>query len=569
MADQTSPEQEKSTNSDILRDLAQTFSDEAQAAAKKRAIEQNYPLDRGDIPFEETLINLGRNRDVLLKSIEASALPQLPLKIQSSLIADARKVSAQLTALIGGTDAVLPFESAVDDLTASIWYSNLQNMSGEVLGLHEKLNQLKALERELRQLNDRAKSFKASEERAASGLERLDQALIAVEGSVGNLAAIVQEAQKQFDMTKDSEQKVVGFLTVAQQNEKGSAESAATARAASAEVDSLRTRADTAVLEVEQTRSAYASLTNEITAFKGQTEAGLKQAQETQEKGFKELTDGAQAEFTRLSKVAEEREEALVAEVRAAEAARVLAAGTQLAASKAAFDASAAELVTKNKEALGIAEKRATTIIDESEIKTKERFEELEKLEDIIREKIRLATNFQLFHAFQTRQMDIAVGKKFWRNSLFGFVGVSFALSVLFIVYLFIASPSYNAAFYLKLSISIPLIYAIHFCSTEYSKERKLEEEYAFKGNISISLEPYRELVEKMIDKNNPEEVAKYSDFVIASIDKVFTSPMQQVVGTTPSKKDDSAVVDETSKGLTKIVGSISDLVQSLIKIKS
>ena len=78
---------------------------------------------------------------------------------------------------------MLPFESAVDDLTASIWILNRQNMSGEVLGLHEKLNQLKTLEREtLCQLNERAKSFKASEEQAANGLERLDQALLSVEG---------------------------------------------------------------------------------------------------------------------------------------------------------------------------------------------------------------------------------------------------------------------------------------------------------------------------------------------------------------------------------------------------
>ena len=85
------------------------------------------------------------------------------------------------------------------------------------------------------------------------------------------------------DAAKDSEQKALGSLTVAQQNEKSSAESAATARAASAEVDSLRTRADTAVLEVEQTRAAYTSLTNEITAFRVQTEAALKQAKESQE----------------------------------------------------------------------------------------------------------------------------------------------------------------------------------------------------------------------------------------------------------------------------------------------
>ena len=260
----------------------------------------------------------------------------------------------------------------------------------------------------------------------------------------------------------------------------------------------MRTRADTAVLEVEQTRAAYTSLTNEITAFRVQTEAALKQAKESQEREFlRTRRDIPLARFARLTRVVDERDSTLAAEVRAAEATRVMASNRpEPSSSKAAFESEAAQVVAKNKEALEAAEKRSKTIIEESEAKTKERFEELEKLEDVIREKIRLATNFQLFHAFQTRQMAIAVGKEFWRNALFSFVGFSFLLSIAFITYLFLASPSYNAAFYLKLSISLPLIYAIHFCSREYSKERKLEE-YAFKGNISISLEPYRELVER------------------------------------------------------------------------
>ena len=85
------------------------------------------------------------------------------------------------------------------------------------------------------------------------------------------------------------------------------------------------------------------------------------------------------------------------------------------------------------------------------------------KLEDIIREKIRLATNYQLFNAFNTRQLAIAVEKDFWRNALFIVVGCSFLLAVALIFYLFFANPTYNAAFFLKLSISIPIVYAIHF----------------------------------------------------------------------------------------------------------
>jgi len=124
-----------------------------------------------------------------------------------------------------------------------------------------------------------------------------------------------------------------------------------------------------------------------------------------------------------------------------------------------------------------------------------------------------------------------------------------------------------QCCFFLKLSISVPIVYAIHFCSGEYSKERELEEEYAFKRNISIFLEPYRELVEKMIDKGNPSEAAKYSDFVIASIEKVLTSPTQHSLGITEGKGATDEVVD-ASKGLTKIIGSVNELIQSLSKFK-
>jgi hypothetical protein len=63
----------------------------------------------------------------------------------------------------------------------------------------------------------------------------------------------------------------------------------------------------------------------------------------------------------------------------------------------------------------------------------------------------------------------------------------------------------------------------------QYSKERRLEEEYAFKSNISISLNPYQELVSKLVDEKNKDELAKYTAFIIDSISKVYTSPTEKV----------------------------------------
>jgi hypothetical protein len=313
------------------------------------------------VPFEETLINLGHNREVLLKSVEDSAIPQLPLKIQIGLVAEARKVSTQLTALLAS-------------------------------------------------------------------------------------------------------------LLTTRQNEKGAAESAATARASSAEVDAYRTRASGAVAELEQTRTAYGVLLTEFGNFRTQTELVIKLGEDSQKISQDALESRSHSELARVTKAIEEKEasltaavtvalagalelfrvqgQGLVTEVMAAELARAQTSSAQLISSKGAFEVESAGLLTKTRESLRTTEALAQSFVDDSQLKTNERFSELLKLEDVIREKIRLATNFQLFHAFQTRQMAIVVSKEFWRNALFAIVGLSFILSCAFVIYLFLSNPSYNVAFF-------------------------------------------------------------------------------------------------------------------------
>ncbi len=589
MAEQSSPDQQKHDNSTVLWEILQTFSDEAQSAAKKRAIELEFALDRGNIPFEETLINLSKNRDLLIAAIEDSALPQLPLKIQNQLLAEARKISTQLTQLTSGVDSIVTLESAVDDLTATIWYSHLENMSGEILGFNKKQNQLKTLETTLRDLTRRANDFRAKEEAAERALEKINLGSNETISLVGAVKSGAEEVNQRVSAVKETEQKASASLAIIQQEGTSIAQSVATSRTSAAEIDAQKIRLESVVEELNSSSASYASLVKALSDFRQQTEAGISEVRTQQQLEYKTLDQRVQTSITGLQTSTSETttaltttinstlkssvdqfgidSNALIVKLDSADAAREQKLISVLKKATDEFEADAAtvkESFVKDYEA---ATGKSNSLIAGNELKTKERFEELIKLEDVIREKIRLATNFQLFHAFQTRQIAIAKGKDLWRNALFGFVAFSFLLAVSFIIYLFVAHPTYDAAFYLKLSISFPLVYAIHFCSTEYSKERKLEEEYAFKGNISISLEPYRELVEKMIDKGDRADAAKYSDFVIASIDKVFTSPTQQIFGNKETKAAADEVAD-TSKGLTKILGSVNELIQSLAKFK-
>ena len=129
--------------------------------------------------------------------------------------------------------------------------------------------------------------------------------------------------------------------------------------------------------------------------------------------------------------------------------------------------------------------------MEANEKATKKLVEELAGLKDQVREQIQQATGFTLFGAFQSRQNQIVSAKTFWAWA----IAVLLLLSAGVTVFIAYEAGSYTVtslAFWVKLSITIPLGFAITFCAVQYGRERRLEEEYAFKASISVSLNPYR-----------------------------------------------------------------------------
>ena len=211
------------------------------------------------------------------------------------------------------------------------------------------------------------------------------------------------------------------------------------------------------------------------------------------------------------------------------------AATTQQLASAKASTAETAAFEKKIKEfyaQIDESRNKTNTIMQDSQNTVQENnkqaellISKLKELEGQIKVQIEKATGFSLFHSFQTRQERLASGKRFWAVALALLVAASISLTI----YIFNTTNNIDAAFFMKLSISLPLIYAIAFCNVQYSRERKLEEEYAFKSNISISLIPYQELVEKLTAKDAKDERDRYATFMIESISKVFTSPTEKI----------------------------------------
>ena len=562
-----------------LLDVVESFSTEAQAAALRKAKELGLDLKKGTIPFDETLINLSNNRDVLSDAVKAGKIPQLPLKVQISLLSDARKASLHLTALGNGTDAILPLENAVEDLTATVWQSNLQLLSGEVLGLQTKLNQLKTLESSLRSLTRKAEDFGVVEDRAEKSVVRIEELAQASELAGKRAIEGGEAVEKLLSATKDIEQRATAAWTSIQQQEKTITDSAANTKLMAADVVAASNRSKQLLADLETLKTEYSKLQDQIGAFRIETETALKTAAASQAASYSALDAKSKSDFTVLQVKLDEKFQALsvatttattatatliqkdaaelLASVKAAEQLRQQTAQAQLKSNADSFAAAATDIENSYKEQSEATTLRADAIIDKNKEETMRLTNELDRLEGLIREKIQLATNYQLFHSFQTRQLAIAKGKTFWVWALAACVLVSICLSAWLITYLPYVKV-FNVAFYLKLSISLPIIFAITFCSVQYSHERRLEEEYAFKSNISISLDPYRKLVADLIDSTNLEEKAKYTTFIISSIEKVFTSPLASAADPIESTN----AVEQILKALGGVVEPFAKLIK-------
>lgn len=567
-----------------------TLTDEAQNAALKKTREHGYDLNKGRLSLEETFINLSRARDVLLDAIEKAKIPELPLKLQFTLLQQAQVVSQQLTALTSGTDAVLAMEDSVDDLISSIWQYNLQNFSGEVLGFQRKMNQLKTQEVLIRRVHRQAEEFEPAQQRATEILNALEnlndeanQKYLATLEVSKNVSSAYEQATANEQSTAELAGRTQGYATASQAASEKSEEIVKGLQAQAEECrvhlrDVEEAKSSLVSLE-EQYKSALANESEKLSSvledfqerYKAVSEAVTSTADErtheleTMISGFKEKTEASiQKKHEQINEESEELKseiESLAANARERLSAHLSQSSTDVEGALDQFGSKAEKTLASLSDQF---EKKGRELAEQSEARieandgeTRRLANELERLESRIRESIERATGFTLFHSFQKRQLDLAKSKKFWVWALAGAIVASLGAAIFLILELRNVQ-AYNAAFFLKLSISLPLIYLIAFCSVQYSRERRLEEEYAFKSNISISLEPYQKLVQQLVNHDDPLEVAKYTEFIIGSVNRVFTSPTDKIF-------DDHGDGKNSAEGLIKVLG---DFVETILKSK-
>lgn len=185
------------------------------------------------------------------------------------------------------------------------------------------------------------------------------------------------------------------------------------------------------------------------------------------------------------------------------------------------------EMLTVKKEAtaVSIAVKESTDkTIAELSTRTETIVQTNESLIDQIKDHLTKAVGISLFRAFGNRQWWLAFRVFGWGALLVlgtvgaGILGYLFADSV--------ATTNVKISVYFaRLLIAIPATFLLGFVARQYGRERRAEEEYAFKAAISVSLESYRDLVVKMRKDGSDVE----AEFVKELIRDIFDNPTKRL----------------------------------------
>lgn len=553
-----------------LRRVLNTLTADAQNTAIKKFGESGLDPNKGKIPLEETLINLSQTRDILLDAIETGKFIQLPLKIQYTLFDQVQAISRELTDLAAGTDAVLNIETAVEDLTASAWQFQLHNLTGEVLGFQTKMNQLKNQETRIREVSKKVEDFTALHEKAINLSTEMTEQLHAMASEHASATKVMEQLQTLLKESTDLNQKVSALAVQVEQYEKTAGQQLATANQSVADTEAIAKKSKEMREEIETARNSLQDLMTKTQQLLTQTETTasnqlsnfaatyemLRQNTEAATTALVSKVDGSIAEMTTQTTT---KLDSTIASADSRVTQLVSDGSTRLTKEEAnhesTFSNKLLEFTTKTDAAMKEFIQKSDQSVSSGNEKLARLIGQLNELEDRIRAAIERATGFTLFHAFQERQVQIAESKKFWGKALATCVIVAVVASAVFI-YWFSDLKEVTLSFFLKLSFTIPLIYAIAFCNLQYSRERKLEEEYAFKSSVSISLEPYQKLVDSLVDHSNKDELAKYTEFIIQSVNRVFTSPTDPVFGDGQPEKTS---VEKIIKAVGGAIGTATD----------
>ncbi len=148
-----------------------------------------------------------------------------------------------------------------------------------------------------------------------------------------------------------------------------------------------------------------------------------------------------------------------------------------------------------------------------------------EELEIKVINLISSAVGGALGKTFGERKTELNKSETFWKKATF--VAIIFLFGAASLVYYELSIGLGETTVVMsKIVLLIPASAAVWFTASNYNRERKLLEEYAFKSSISLSLDSYRKVLN---EESSNVEKDKISEFLINSMEKIYSSPLENI----------------------------------------
>lgn len=185
---------------------------------------------------------------------------------------------------------------------------------------------------------------------------------------------------------------------------------------------------------------------------------------------------------------------------------------------------------------------------------TQELIESNKKLLDESKEQLAVIAGGSLSNTFEKRRVLLNESASKWKNWLLGDI-VALVIVAIIIFLELKSNQSLTTGFFLKFSFSFPFIYAAFFFHGQYSKERELEEEYAFKSAVSFSLDAYRKLLNEEIDDEKSDERARLLDFITSTVEKIYSPPINNIKA------------DKSNNGSPETLDKIREIFENIVNL--
>ncbi|WP_123619606.1 hypothetical protein [Halorubrum sp. CSM-61] len=210
------------------------------------------------------------------------------------------------------------------------------------------------------------------------------------------------------------------------------------------------------------------------------------------------------------------------------------------------------EEVLKKTEQMSDYEDRLDTNLSEVEERSEQLNQQknsLDDIEDRIDTLLSGAVAASLDRNFTERKKELEESANWWAKSTFGAIAV-LIVGAIVIFWSLLQSTSFGIGTVSRVTLLVPLLVAVWFTSKNYSRKRRLMEEYAFKSTMAQTLEPSRKVLESQ--KSLDETDAQLAEFMLVSMGQMFTNPSDIVENGSTTTKDDDATNIETVMDLAK-----------------